>query len=157
MPTIPTNKKCATLGCKNPRSKLSPHCLEHGGKDTYTKERTEERKKLDSMYQLPFWKHARQVQLSTQPLCQCCLTRGLVTPATHVDHVFPWAKINRQAFFLNWFQSLCHDCHAHKTQQEAKGIARHYDSTEGYTDYFVIEWHNVVRRSESLEGTPSTH
>lgn len=157
MPTIPSNTKCATLGCKNPRSKLNHYCLEHGGKDTYTTERTEERKQLDSMYQLPFWKTARKLQLSRQPLCQCCLTRGIVTPATHVDHVFPWVKLGRQAFFINWFQSLCHDCHAHKTQLESKGIARHYDQREGHTDYFIIEYNEAMRPFHAPEGVAITH
>ena len=65
-------------------------------------------------------------QLSMQPLCQSCLTRGIVTPATEVDHVFPWRRIGPQAFYRNLFQSLCHDCHSSKTQDERRGVFIHW-------------------------------
>lgn len=126
MPTAPHNSKCATLGCKNPRSKLSTHCLEHGGSDTYTSKQTDERVAFNNMYKTAFWRQLRIIQLTRQPLCQSCLTRGIVTQAEHVDHVFPWARIGRHAFRHNVFQSLCHECHSVKTGLEAKGIIHHY-------------------------------
>lgn len=130
MPTVPRNSKCAQLGCNNPRSKLSTFCIEHGGADTYTAPLTAERAAFNSMYQTPFWRQKRIIQLTHQPLCQSCLTRGIVTQAQHVDHVFPWARIGHRAFKHNLFQSLCHECHSHKTQLEAKGIIKHYTETE---------------------------
>ena len=143
MPTAPLNTKCAQLGCKAPRSKLSAYCIEHGGKDTQGIEKTEQRKAFDSMYQTGFWKLTRKLCLSRQPLCQCCLQRGIITEAKHVDHLFPWARIGRQAFFRNIFQCLCQDCHAHKTQLEQRGIVRHYEG-DSPTDYNLIDYMAVV-------------
>lgn len=142
MPTLPSNTKCASLGCKNTRSKLNSYCLEHGGKDTYKEKRTEERIAFNAMYQTRHWKQVRTSQLSKQPLCQSCLTRGIVTPAKHVDHLFPWSWIGEQAFYRNIFQSLCHECHSHKTSLEQDGIFMHYinNQTTEYklTDYALV-------------------
>jgi len=119
MPYAPLNKVCRELGCKNARSKLNSFCLEHGGL-----EHTNDGK--DNAYSNPAWRTIRRAQLSKQPLCQSCLTRGQVNSATHVDHVFPWRHIGEHAFLHNLFQSLCTNCHSHKTGQERKGIYEHY-------------------------------
>ena len=119
MPYAPYNSVCRELGCKNPRSKLNSFCSEHGGL-----EHTNDGK--DNAYNNPAWRTIRRAQLSKQPLCQSCLTRGQVTSALHVDHVFPWRHIGEHAFINNIFQSLCHECHSHKTAQERKGNYEHY-------------------------------
>lgn len=121
MPTFPTNKLCAHLGCKDARTKLNSFCMAHGGKEWVSKE-------TDSAYQTPAWRSTRQRQLSVQPLCQGCLSRGRVEQANHVDHVFPWRQIGKQAFMHNIFQSLCHACHSYKTGQEKQGVYEHYTS-----------------------------
>lgn len=126
MPSVPTQTTCQELGCTNPRSRYNVFCVEHGGRNANTQIATEERKAFNSAYQTKFWRIQRVVQLSKQPICQCCLTRGVVTPAEHVDHVFPWAQIGRRAFERNLFQSLCQSCHSHKTSLESKGVIMHY-------------------------------
>jgi len=123
MPYLPSNHKCAHFGCATPRSKLNTFCSEHGGKEFVSKE-------SDSAYQTPAWRSVRQRQLSVQPLCQGCLSRGRVEQANHVDHVFPWRQIGKQAFMHNIFQSLCQACHSYKTGQEKQGVYEHY-TTEG--------------------------
>lgn len=144
MPTLPTYTKCKHLGCKNHRARYGGgYCHEHGGRDTYNANSSDERKEFNSAYQTPFWRALRASQLSRQPLCQCCLSRGIVTPAKHVDHLFPWRKVGGQSFRRNVFQSLCHECHAHKTQLEAQGVCRHYDG-EAVTDYQVNQYAEVV-------------
>ena len=120
MPTYPSNTKCSELGCKEPRSKLNSYCTKHGGKDNL------ETRQTDSIYQTPAWRSVRQRQLSIQPLCQACLSRGRVKAAQHVDHVFPWKHIGKHAFLHNIFQSLCHADHSHKTAQERKGNYLHW-------------------------------
>jgi 5-methylcytosine-specific restriction protein A len=130
MPTLPTNTKCSSLGCKNPRSKLNSYCVEHGGLNSIN---TKERKEFTSMYQTNQWRSLRQVQLSKHPLCESCMTMGKVVQANHVDHVFPWAKIGKQAFYDNIFQSLCTHCHSHKSAQEKQGIYNHYSTGKQYT------------------------
>lgn len=144
MPTVPSNGKCAQLGCKNPRSKCNSFCLEHGGYDIYKQQSTEERNRFNSMYQTRFWKAKRIAQLSSQPLCQSCLAKGIVTPAIHIDHVWAWNSLGKDAFYANWFQSLCHECHSHKTSLEAKGIYRHY--MDGiYMDYQIADYYRLVK------------
>lgn len=143
MPTVPTNAKCSQLGCKNPKSKLSSNCLEHGGRDTQPFYRNEERDKAHAFYLTAQWRKHRARQLSLQPLCQCCLTRGIITGANEVDHVFPWRQLGGQAFYRNLFQSLCHDCHSHKTQQERKGIITHYHNEIAMT-YRLVDYERLV-------------
>jgi 5-methylcytosine-specific restriction protein A len=120
MPSTPKATKCQHLGCKHTRSKLNSFCLEHGGVDVM------EYRESDSIYSTPMWRTIRQGQLSRQPLCQSCLLRGHIEQAKHVDHVFPWKPIGRQAFTRNLMQSLCHECHSYKTGQEKHGNCLHF-------------------------------
>jgi 5-methylcytosine-specific restriction protein A len=123
MPYAPYNSVCRELGCKNPRSKLNSFCIEHGGLQHASEGR-------DSAYSNPAWRTIRRAQLSKQPLCQSCLTKGIVNSAKHIDHVFPWKQIGEHAFLHNIFQSLCHECHSYKTGQERKGVFIHYIGDE---------------------------
>jgi 5-methylcytosine-specific restriction protein A len=123
MPTIPTYTKCIELGCKENRTKTSSFCLIHGGKPkAVNKDRWQNKKEYDSL----FWKSTKRLQLSRQPLCASCLIKGVITQANHVDHVFPWTKIGTHAFKNNIFQSLCINCHSHKTALEQRDIVEWY-------------------------------
>ena len=149
MPTLPSNTKCASLGCKNNRSKLNSFCLEHGGKDIYKEQRTEKRVAFNAMYQTSHWRQVRLTQLSRQPLCQACLSRGIVASAKHVDHLFPWSWIGESAFFRNIFQSLCHECHSHKTSLEQEGIIMHYGTTPP-TEYKLNDYALVMAMNDGM-------
>jgi 5-methylcytosine-specific restriction protein A len=145
MPTVPTNPKCSVLGCKHPRSKFNSFCIEHGGRDKFDYKRynkSDKYKQGQDKYQSSQWRTLRQVQLSLEPLCASCLTRGIVTQAEHIDHVFPWQQIGEQAFYHNLFQSLCASCHSSKTSLEAKGIFKHYKANKDYT---IIDYNRVVK------------
>lgn len=141
MPYAPFNSVCRELGCKNARSKLNSFCIEHGGL-----EHTNHGK--DNAYSNPAWRTIRRTQLSKQPLCQSCLTKGFIASAIHVDHVFPWRHIGEHAFLHNIFQSLCQSCHSYKTGQERKGIFIHYKAdgdkelTKGDYAYVMTQWHS---------------
>ena len=137
MPTYPSNSKCSELGCKEPRSKLNSYCTKHGGKDNM------EARQTDSIYQTPAWRTVRQRQLSIQPLCQACLSRGKVEQAQHVDHVFPWKAIGKHAFLNNIFQSLCHADHSHKTKLERQGKYTHY-TQKGEKEYTQADYAFMV-------------
>lgn len=137
MPNYPSNSKCSELGCKEPRSKLNSYCTKHGGKDSL------EARQTDSIYQTPAWRTVRQRQLSIQPLCQACLSRGRIEAAQHVDHVFPWKHIGKQAFLHNIFQSLCHADHSHKTALEKQGKYIHY-TLDGEKEYIVTDYPYVM-------------
>ena len=132
MPTVPTNPKCGTLGCRNPRTKYSSMCEEHGGKTKidYKRYLTKERREVNKYYNTPQWVSFRQRQLSTHPLCACCLLKGKYVQANDIDHVFPWRKIGEEAFYINVFQSLCKSCHTSKTSWEKAGFIKHYTDRE---------------------------
>ena len=134
MPTIPKSTKCSHLGCKQERSRYNTYCLEHGGKNTLTI--TARRAEHNAMYQTGYWRTIRQRQLSQHPLCACCLSKGRVTQALHVDHVFPWTFIGEGAFYHNLFQSLCQSCHGEKTYYEQRNIIRYY----GHGDYTIEDY-----------------
>lgn len=137
MPTYPRNHQCSELGCKEPRSRLNSFCMSHGGKDNLTVRDT------DAAYQSPAWRTLRRRQLSIQPLCQACLSRGRVEIAAHVDHLFAWKQIGQHAFLRNVFQSLCHADHSHKTQLEKQGRYIHY-TPDGEKEYEATDYAYVV-------------
>ena len=139
MPYTPVSTKCAHLGCQNTKSKLNGYCHEHGGKDYSVRE-------SDSIYQTPAWRSIRQRQLSIQPLCQGCLSRGKIETAKHVDHLFPWRQIGKHAFLRNIFQSLCPECHSYKTGQEKHGVIEHYTS-EGVEALTIHDYPLRVREN----------
>ena len=120
MPSTPSNNTCGLLGCKQPKSKLNSYCLAHGGRDVGFG------RDSDKSYKTAAWASIRRRQLSLQPLCAACLSRGRVSAAQHVDHLFPWRSIGAHAFTHNIFQSLCQPCHSHKTGQEKQGLIEQY-------------------------------
>ena len=144
MPSVPSNKKCSELGCKNPRSKLNGYCLDHGGRDKlkYEPKYNAARKEQSKFYKTRQWLALRQIQLSKYPLCEGCRAEGTITAANTVDHLFPWTQIGETAFFINKFQSLCNMHHATKTQLEQHGIFRRFGSPE--VDYFLSDYARVV-------------
>ena len=142
MPSMPSNTKCSHLGCKGARSKLNSFCMEHGGLQYM------DTKQTSSAYQTAAWRTLRTVQLSRQPLCQSCLLDGRIEAAQHVDHVFPWRALGKQAFANNLFQSLCGACHSYKTGQEKQGRIVHYTATSR-VDYTINDYKQVMHASSS--------
>lgn len=61
------------------------------------------------------WRKARAAFLQRNPLCNECMKKGVLTPATVVDHVIPH-RGDQKLFWdeRNW-QALCAECHNHKT------------------------------------------
>ena len=150
MPTIPSNTKCASLGCNNPRSKLNGFCLQHGGIDqrvfNQKHNNTQQRKDFNAKYNTRQWLTLRQIQLSKNPICAGCHANGIVTAASVVDHLFPWSHISEQAFFINRFQSLCVTHHAEKTQLERHGIYRAFGNP--CVDYSKVDYSRVLGVSD---------
>lgn len=106
------------------------------------------------MYQSAFWRQKRQTQLSIQPLCQACLSEGRIGSAIHVDHVFAWKAIGKQAFTNNLFQSLCPEHHSHKTALEQQGIYRHY--SDSIKDYRVDDYAYILGSAQiNLDPLPA--
>lgn len=131
MPSIPKTQ-CAEYHCKGASIKGSVYCVDHAP----IIKTSEDRKAFSAHYKTSAWLSIRKRQLSTQPLCQACLTESKVVQANHVDHVFPWSVIGKHAFRLNWFQSLCETHHGVKSGLEKKGVYRHYTNPiKDYTEH----------------------
>ena len=64
------------------------------------------------------WMERRAKWLRANPLCCACEAAGYVTVAEEVDHITPlWAGgLDDESNY----QSLCRECHAAKTEAEAK-------------------------------------
>lgn len=74
------------------------------------------------------WRRLRAAVLAEEPLCQHCLDRGVIEPATEVDHVDNDPTDNRPEAL----QSLCKPCHSRKTQADmGKRVAMGCDA-DGY-------------------------
>jgi 5-methylcytosine-specific restriction endonuclease McrA len=75
------------------------------------------------------WRRYRLAQLQRNPLCRFCYDRGLIVPATVVDHIVRHAG-HADPLFWNTanLQSLCKPCHDSVKQQiDRHGWARGYD------------------------------
>ena len=61
------------------------------------------------------WRKVRIAFLQRNPLCVECMRKGVLTPATVVDHIIP----HRGDMSLFWdeenWQPLCKNCHDRKT------------------------------------------
>ena len=141
MPTIPKTVKCETLQCKNARVQGSAYCETHGGKPKITAVRLESNRE----YKGSLWAGIRARVLSIEPLCMSCKQTGRITPAAHVDHVFPWRVIGGESFRHNLFNALCAECHGVKTGLERTGIFRHYVNPAP-VDYTRADYSHVMRR-----------
>ena len=61
------------------------------------------------------WRRARKLFLQRHPLCANCLSQGIVTPATVVDHIVPHRGDRALFWDENNWQPLCKNCHDQKT------------------------------------------
>ena len=143
MPYAPLNDKCRELGCNNLKTSRSTFCSIHGGGVT---EKGRENSKL---YSTAYWKKQRQIQLSKKPLCQACLLEGKVVQAIHIDHVFPHRQDGIK-FKINLFQSLCHNHHSLKTQEENEGNYLYY-SDNGLITYSDADYGKVINETKSAQ------
>ena len=138
MPTYPSNSKCSHLGCKEQRSRLNTFCKAHGGMDSFM---SDKRKEHSKEYQGRTWRRIRLLQLSKHPICQGCMLHGRITQSYHVDHLFPWTSLGKEAFTYNIFQSLCVECHSYKTSMERKGVVIYFGNALyefKLTDYSMV-------------------
>ena len=117
MPRSP-KKECRASRCKN-RQLSNGYCEEHkhlsvGWFKTSKQSRHERGYGTE-------WDKARCIKLSTQPLCEYCLERGIYKPAAEVDHILALAHggSHRQENL----KSTCKPCHKIKTAQDrAKSV-----------------------------------
>jgi 5-methylcytosine-specific restriction endonuclease McrA len=67
------------------------------------------------------WQRVRRQKLQVNPLCESCLQRGSIEPATVVDHRVPIADGGDPFPPLDQLASLCVRCHNAKTRAEQAG------------------------------------
>ena len=89
---------------------------------------TENRKTRQSYYNTTEWRKLRETYIKQNPLCEECLKKGKVTPASSVHHIkspFNKGEVNKVLFLdYNNLQSICHECHGiiHAKEQWHKPI-----------------------------------
>lgn len=64
------------------------------------------------------WREIRAQVLASEPLCRMCKARGLVVPATDVDHIIDSREDFSDDNRRENLQSLCHECHSLKTARD---------------------------------------
>lgn len=77
---------------------------------------TDMRKMRQAAYNTTEWKKLREVYIKRNPLCEECLSKGKVTPATSVHHKespFSKGSVNNHLLLdYDNLMSVCHECHA---------------------------------------------
>ena len=120
-------KPCAYPGC----SKLvsgQTYCEKHQVKVEKQRQKRYDKfqrdKRAAKFYSSARWQKLRDRKLKHDPLCKYCEAKGIVTPASEVDHIVPievdWSK----RFDWDNLQSLCHSCHMKKTAEDKKKYQR---------------------------------
>ena len=85
-------------------------------KRKYSNKQNEDYNNRQDIYKTKEWKELRLSQLMKQPLCECCLLDGRVTPAIDVHHIISFTDYTGNAR-LYWaynadnLSSLCKFCH----------------------------------------------
>lgn len=76
---------------------------------------TEHRKLRQKAYNSTAWKKLRETYLKEHAICQECLSKGRITPATSVHHIKSPFINNEINYYLlldyTNLMSLCHECH----------------------------------------------
>ena len=84
--------------------------------DGYVRERSAD------PYQTARWTRLSRAFRADHPLCAECNRKGIIRPATCVDHIVPW-PICADAFYDRTnLQALCDECNHLKGQQDKKRI-----------------------------------
>ena len=98
----------------------------------------------DHWYDLAKWKRLRAFQLKQHPLCAFCMRKGLVVPATVVDHIEShrgdWNK-----FVTGKLQSLCAPCHDGAKQEIDK---RGYSTEIGVDGWPTDPQHPAYKKQD---------
>lgn len=97
--------------------------LERKKKSQVPRKETDMRKLRQKAYQNKEWRKLREVYMHEHPLCDECLKKGKVTPATDVHHKkspFKGGEVNYNLLLdYDNLESVCKDCHGaiHANQQ----------------------------------------
>ena len=108
MPKHP-KRPCRYPGCLN-LCKSGTYCPEHSAESPDRLRGSATERGYDAK-----WRRARKRFLRSHPLCANCLSQGVLTPATVVDHIVPHRGDHRLFWDEQNWQPLCKACHDRKT------------------------------------------
>ena len=108
MPKRP-KRPCRYPGCPN-LCESGTYCPEHSAESPDRLRGSATERGYDAK-----WRRARKLFLQRHPLCANCLSQGIVTPATVVDHIVPHRGDRALFWEENNWQPLCKNCHDQKT------------------------------------------
>ena len=108
MPKRP-KRPCRYPGCPN-LCESGTYCPEHSAESPDRLRGSATERGYDAK-----WRRARKRFLQRHPLCANCLSQGIVTPATVVDHIVPHRGDHRLFWDEQNWQPLCKACHDRKT------------------------------------------
>lgn len=115
-------KPCARPGCP---------ALVESGERYCDKHRSDARRQQDSIRQSASkrgydrrWRAYREFYLQAHPLCSHCYSRGIITPATIVDHIIPHSGDYDLFWDSENHHPLCKQCHDIKTASEDGAFGR---------------------------------
>lgn len=117
-------RKCSYGGCNkivyvDPDVRESPRCDRHRNTSGPTPKKvyhSHQFHKARYFYTTPEWRRLREWKINQNPLCEHCERRGLVVPATEVDHIVELIDGGSKLDPEN-LQSLCSRCHRIKTAE----------------------------------------
>ena len=108
MPKHP-KRPCRYPGCPN-LCESGTYCPEHSAESPDRLRGSANERGYDAK-----WRRARKRFLQRHPLCANCLSQGVLTPATVVDHIVPHRGDHRLFWDEQNWQPLCKACHDRKT------------------------------------------
>ena len=108
MPKRP-KRPCRYPGCPN-LCESGTYCPEHSAESPDRLRGSATERGYDAK-----WRRARKLFLQRHPLCANCLSQGVLTPATVVDHIVPHRGDHRLFWDEQNWQPLCKACHDRKT------------------------------------------
>lgn len=75
---------------------------------------------IRALYQTPAWKALRKIILARDPYCKRCDAKGLVTPATTVNHIKRSREHPELFFDETNLEGVCAPCHNSEIQKEER-------------------------------------
>ena len=108
MPKHP-KRPCRYPGCPN-LCESGTYCPEHSAESPDRLRGSAAERGYDAK-----WRRARKRFLQRHPLCANCLSQGVLTPATVMDHIVPHRGDHRLFWDEQNWQPLCKACHDRKT------------------------------------------
>ena len=81
-----------------------------------------DRERSADPYHTSMWTRLSRAFRAEHPLCAECQRKGIIRPATCVDHIVPWPICQDDFYNRSNLQSLCDECNHEKGQKDKKKI-----------------------------------